>query len=177
MRRLDWTSEEDELIRSSVQAHGCGRWREIAAQLPGRSGLGLGLGLGSGFGLGLCRAAARPVGRNPNPDPNPNPNRNPNPNPNARSDDAVRNRWSRLQQQSAQPARMEGAPSSAPSAGTHRPTVTHPPPSAGLDTACGHAAASEQDHGQAQQPAHLARSAEAQGVANPNPNQGVAQRG
>ena len=37
VRRLDWTSEEDELIRSSVQAHGCKKWREIAAQLPGRS--------------------------------------------------------------------------------------------------------------------------------------------
>ena len=96
VRRLDWTSEEDELIRSSVQAHGCKRWREIAAQLPGRS------------------------------------------------DDAVRNRWSRLQQQSAQPARMEGAPSLAAPAVTHRPAVTHPPPSAGHDKACGHAAVRSQ---------------------------------
>jgi len=34
--RKEWTASEDELIHSSVLAHGC-KWRIIAAQLPGRS--------------------------------------------------------------------------------------------------------------------------------------------
>ena len=35
-KRKAWTASEDELIRSSILAHGC-KWRAIAAQLPGRS--------------------------------------------------------------------------------------------------------------------------------------------
>jgi len=34
--RKEWTTAEDELIRSSVEQYGC-KWRVIAAQLPGRS--------------------------------------------------------------------------------------------------------------------------------------------
>lgn len=34
--RKEWTSAEDDIIRSSVEAFGC-RWRKIAAMLPGRS--------------------------------------------------------------------------------------------------------------------------------------------
>lgn len=34
--RKEWTAAEDEIIRTSVEVHGC-RWRRIAAQLPGRS--------------------------------------------------------------------------------------------------------------------------------------------
>ena len=34
--RKEWSVSEDNIIRESVQEHGC-RWRRIAAQLPGRS--------------------------------------------------------------------------------------------------------------------------------------------
>lgn len=34
--RFAWTAEEDQLILDGVKAHGC-KWRQIVAQLPGRS--------------------------------------------------------------------------------------------------------------------------------------------
>ena len=34
--RKEWTAEEDEVLRSGVETHGC-KWRKIAACLPGRS--------------------------------------------------------------------------------------------------------------------------------------------